>query len=65
VAALRLARAGLHPLALPQTATLPPTGAASVVTRGRASLVSLALAFLDAVHDFPLRALPEPRPKAA
>jgi hypothetical protein len=65
VAALNLALAWLHLLALPETAILPRNWAASVVTRGRASLISLALAFLDALHDFPLRALPKSRPKAA
>jgi hypothetical protein len=65
VAALSLALAWLHLLALPETALLPLNGAASVVTRGRASLVALALAFLDAAHDFPSLALPKSRPEAA
>lgn len=63
VGALSLALAWLHLLALPETAILPSNWAASVVTRGRASLVALALAFLDYLHDFPSRALPKPRPK--
>lgn len=58
VAALALALAFLHLLALPRFRTLPPGWAASVTTRGTASLVSLALTWLDHRRDFPAKALP-------
>lgn len=44
--------------ALPKTRALPPVSAASVTTRGTASLV--ALAWLDERRDFPPGALPAP-----
>jgi hypothetical protein len=50
VAALTLAIAWLHLLALPECKRLPRGWAASVVTYGRGSSVSLALAWLDE-HD--------------
>jgi hypothetical protein len=65
VAALGLATAWLHLLALPEVGALPRGWAASVVTHGRASLVALALALLDHRGDFPPRALPRPLVKAA
>jgi hypothetical protein len=58
VAALSLAVAWLHLIALPKTGTLPRGWAASVVTCGRASLVSLALAFLDDRGELPPNILP-------
>jgi hypothetical protein len=61
VAALTLALAFLHLLALPQSRALPPGWAASVTTRGTASLVALALAWLDTHRDFPPGALPAPQ----
>lgn len=65
VAALGLATAWLHLLALPGVGALPCGWAASVVTHGRASLVALALALLDHRGDFPPHALPRPLPQAA
>jgi hypothetical protein len=65
VAALSLALAFLHLLALPQSRALPPNWAASVTTRGTASLISLALAWLDHRHDFPPNALPYPKQASA
>jgi hypothetical protein len=65
LAALSLAVAWLHLLALPKTGALPRGWAASVVTCGRASLVSLALAFLDDRREMPPNILPHrlgPRP---
>ncbi len=47
VAALTLAVAWLYLLALPETRVLPRGWVASVVTYGRASLLALALAWLD------------------
>jgi len=61
VAALNLAVAWLHLLALPQAGLLPPNWQASVVTRGRASIVSLALALLDYLNDLPPAALSPPK----
>lgn len=61
VAALSLALAFLHLLALPKSRALPPGWAASVTTRGTASLVALALAWLDDRRDFPPGALPAPQ----
>jgi len=60
VAALTVAVAWLHLLALPEVGLIPRHWAAPIVTYGRASTVSLALAWLDA-HDglpAPLLALP-------
>ena len=67
VGALSLAVAWLHLLALARTGVLPSNWAASVVTHGRASLVSLALAYLDYLGDFPPRALKllRTKPRAA
>jgi len=53
VAALTVAVAWLHLLALPEVGLLPRTWAASVVTYGRASSVSLALAWLDEHEGLP------------
>jgi hypothetical protein len=50
VAALTVAVAWLHLLALPEVGLVPRSWAASVVTYGRASSVALALAWLDE-HD--------------
>jgi hypothetical protein len=50
VAALTVAVAWLHLLALPAVGLVPRTWAASVVTYGRASSVALAIAWLDE-HD--------------
>ena len=61
VAALSLALAFLHLLAMPRSHILPPGWAASVTTRGTASLVALALAWLDERRDFPPGALPLPK----
>ena len=61
VAALSLALAFLHLLALPKSRALPKGWAASVTTRGAASLVALALAWLDDRRDFPPGALPAPQ----
>jgi hypothetical protein len=60
VAALTLAVAWLHVLALPERRLLPRGWAASVVTHGRASAVSLALAWFDEHDGLPpaLLALP-------
>jgi hypothetical protein len=58
VAALSLAVAWLHLLALPKAGALPRGWAASVVTCGRASTVSLALAFLDDRREMPPNILP-------
>jgi hypothetical protein len=60
VTALSLAVALLHLLALPQVRVLPPGWAKSVVTYGRASLVSLALDRIDYLGDLPPEALPLP-----
>ena len=64
VAALTLALAWLHVLALPRSRLLPRGWAASVVTRGRASRLSLALALLDYLLVCSPDALPwrAPRP---
>ncbi len=56
LAALTLALAWLTLAALP--AALPPGWHAHVAQRGRASLVSLALAFLDEHRDLPAASLP-------
>jgi hypothetical protein len=61
VAALSLALAFLHLLALPRSRALPRGWAASVTTRGTASLVALALAWLDEHRDFPPGALSLPK----
>lgn len=61
VAALTLALAFLHLLALPKSRALPKGWAASVTTRGAASLVALALSWLDDRRDFPPGALPAPQ----
>ncbi len=53
VAALTLAVAWLHLLALPECGLLPRRWTASVVTYGRASLVALALAWLDEYGGLP------------
>jgi hypothetical protein len=53
VAALTLAVAWLHLLALPEVGLLPRTWTASVVTYGRASSVALALAWFDAHEGLP------------
>ncbi len=71
VAALSLALAWLHILAQPQTCLLPRGWAASIVTTGRASRVSFALALLDYLLACSPKALPwpalrsEPFPQAA
>ena len=61
-----LARLG-HPrwvvlplVALPTSGILPPGWMASVVTYGHASVISLALSFLDHIRDLPPGALPIP-----
>ena len=60
VAALTLAVAWLHVLALPECRVLPRAWSRSVVTHGRASSVALALAWLDEHDGLPpqLLALP-------
>jgi hypothetical protein len=63
VAALNLAIAWLHLLALPELGLLPRHWQSSVVTCGKASLVSLALAWIDHLDDLPLQ--PMLIPKAA
>ena len=61
VAALTLAVGWLYLLALPEARVLPRGWAASVVTYGRASLLALALAWLD--HQF--AQAPDPFPFVA
>lgn len=63
VAALSLALAWLHILAQPRTRLLPRGWAASVVTYGRASRVSLALALLDYLLLCSPDVLPWPAPR--
>jgi Transposase DDE domain len=58
--ALTLALAWLTLAALPAVGALPPGWQAHVAARGRASLVSLALAWLDERGDLPLACLPAP-----
>ena len=67
VAALSLAVAWLHLLTLSRVGVLPKGWGASVVTFGRASVVSLALAFIDYFRDLPPKVFPLPKsvPKAA
>jgi Transposase DDE domain len=60
VAALTLAVAWLHLLALPECGVLPRGWARSVVTYGRASSVALALAWLDEHGAWPPGLLPLP-----
>ena len=60
VAPLTLAVAWLHLLALPEGGGVPRGWAASVVTYGRASLVALALAWLDEHESRPDTAWPLP-----
>jgi DDE family transposase len=61
VAALTVAVAWLHLLALPEVGLLPRTWAASVVTYGRASSVALALAWFDEHDGLPTTLLALPR----
>jgi hypothetical protein len=58
LAALTLALAWLTLAALPAVGALPPGWQAHVAARGRASLVSLALALLDERRDLPAACLP-------
>jgi hypothetical protein len=60
VDALTLAVAWLHLLALPECGVLPPGWARSVVTYGRASLLALALAWLDEHDRWPPNPFPAP-----
>ena len=58
LAALTLALAWLTLAALPEVGTLPAGWAAAVAQRGRPSLITLALALLDHLHDLPPACLP-------
>ncbi len=56
--ALTIALAWLTLAALPEVRALPRGWAAHVAERGRASLIALALAYLDERHDLPPACLP-------
>ena len=58
LAALTLALTWLTLTALPEVGALPPHWPAAVAQRGRPSLISLALAFLDHLRDLPHTCLP-------
>ena len=58
--ALTLALAWLSLLALPELHARPPGWHAHVAQRGRASLITLALALLDHLRDLPAACLPAP-----
>ena len=58
VMALTIALGWLTLAALPEVRALPRGWAAHVTERGRASLIALALAYLDECHDLPLACLP-------
>jgi hypothetical protein len=60
VAALTLAVAWLHRLALPEVGLMPRTRAAWAVTYGRASSVALALAWFGAHEGLPSALLDPP-----
>ena len=62
LAALTCALAWLTLAALPELGGLPRDWSARVAQWGRASLISLALDFLDSLHDLPLPGLPLPSP---
>lgn len=57
---LTIALCWLCLLALPELGLLPPGWHAHVAQRGRASLLSLALALLDHLQDLPPACLPQP-----
>ena len=63
LAALTLALAWLTLAALPEVGALPRGWVATVAQRGRPSLISLALALLDHLHNLPRACLPPSHPR--
>jgi hypothetical protein len=58
--ALTIALSWLTLMGLPETGVMPRGWQAVVSQRGKASVVSLALALLETLEDLPLSCLPRP-----